>query len=157
MSHSRLHPALSKGPAKTLKHRVCHWEHGKQLATRFDTSCPTALTTQQTKDLTATPARKKAKTEAKRGASDTASLFQKIFADREPGKRKIRTKSVHEIPIDLGVDEDDSDFEDSKLNSDNEDEDMILPDDGTSEDEDKPSQGASFGDEQNLMATLWQW
>ncbi|KAG0351313.1 hypothetical protein BG005_009230 [Podila minutissima] len=98
--------------------------------------------------------KKKARTDTKKGASDTASLFQKIFADREPGKRKIRTKSVHEIPIDLGADEDDSDFEDIKQDSNEEDEDMNMPDDA-SEDE-KPGQD-SFSDEQELMTALWQW
>ncbi|KAF9210942.1 hypothetical protein BGZ59_008728 [Podila verticillata] len=100
------------------------------------------------------PAKKKARTDSRKGASDTASLFQKIFADREPGKRKIRTKSVHEIPIDLGADEDDSDFEDTKQDSNEEDEDMNMLDDA-SEDE-KPGQD-SFSDEQELMTALWQW
>ncbi|KAG0341164.1 hypothetical protein BG000_009994 [Podila horticola] len=98
--------------------------------------------------------KKRARADTKKGASDTASLFQKIFADREPGKRKIRTKSVHEIPIDLGADEDDSDFEDTKQDSNEEDEDMNMPDDA-SEDE-KPGQD-SFSDEQELMTALWQW
>lgn len=80
--------------------------------------------------------------------------FFSIVADREPGKRKIRTKSVHEIPIDLGADEDDSDFEDIKQDSNEEDEDMNMPDDA-SEDE-KPGQD-SFSDEQELMTALWQW
>ncbi|KAG0064097.1 hypothetical protein BGZ92_005843 [Podila epicladia] len=98
--------------------------------------------------------KKKARTDIKRGASDTASLFQKIFADREPGKRKIRTKSVHEIPIDLGADEDDSDFEDTKQDSNEEDEDVNMPDDVS---EDEKSGQDSFSDEQELMTALWQW
>lgn len=61
---------------------------------------------------------------------------------------------MHEIPIDLGADEDDSDFEDTKQDSNEEDEDMNLPDDA-SEDE-KPGQD-SFSDEQELMTALWQW
>ncbi|KAF9920297.1 PHD finger protein 14 [Linnemannia zychae] len=109
------------------------------------------------KDNTGMPAKKRAKTEqAMKGENDTASLFQKIFADRDPGKRKIKTKSVHEIPIDLAADEDDSDFEDTKMDSNDEDEDMIIPEDAASEDE-LPSQQETFNDEQELLTALWQW
>ncbi|KAF9901700.1 PHD finger protein 14 [Linnemannia zychae] len=110
------------------------------------------------KDTSGMPAKKRAKTEqAKKNENDTASLFQKIFADRDPGKRKIKTKSVHEIPIDLAADEDDSDFEDTKINSNDEDEDMVMPEDAVSEDELQPSQQEAFNDEQELLTALWQW
>lgn len=81
----------------------------------------------------------------------------KLVADRDPGKRKIRTKSVNEIPIDVGVDEDDSDFEDTKMDSNDEDEDMTMPDDAASEDEIKPEQQEALNDEQDLLTVLWQW
>ncbi|KAG0257430.1 PHD finger protein 14 [Mortierella polycephala] len=110
------------------------------------------------KDAAVAPSKKKAKAEStKNGANDTVSLFQKIFADRDPGKRKIKTKSVHEIPIDTGADEDDSDFDDNKANSNDEDEDMIMPEDAVSEDEIKPDHQDVFNDEQGLMTALWQW
>ncbi|KAF9101410.1 PHD finger protein 14 [Mortierella sp. GBA35] len=119
---------------------------------------PQSTTPSKGKDTTGMPAKKRAKTEqSKRGESDTASLFQKIFADRDPGKRKIKTKSVHEIPMDLAADEDDSDFEDTKVDSNDEDEDMIMPEDAASEDELKPSQQEAFNDEQDLLTALWQW
>ena len=78
-------------------------------------------------------------------------------ADRDPGKRKIKTKSVHEIAMDLAADEDDSDFDDTKINSNDEDEDMVLPEDAASEDEIQPDQLEAFNDEQDLMTALWQW
>ncbi|KAG0048965.1 PHD finger protein 14 [Linnemannia elongata] len=110
------------------------------------------------KDATGMPAKKRAKTDqAKKGENDTASLFQKIFADRDPGKRKIKTKSVHEIPMDLAADEDDSDFEDTKMDSNDEDEDMAMPEDAASEDELQPAQQEAFNDEQELLTALWQW
>ncbi|KAF9951522.1 PHD finger protein 14 [Mortierella alpina] len=105
------------------------------------------------KEITLQPAKKKSKTGlSDKGVNDTASLFQKIFADRDPGKRKIKTKSVHEIPMDMAADEDDSDFEDVKMDSnDEEDPDMVMPEDAASEDEIKPDQQDQLGDEQNLM------
>ncbi|KAF9129525.1 hypothetical protein BGW39_004084 [Mortierella sp. 14UC] len=110
------------------------------------------------KDTTGMPAKKRAKTDqAKKSENDTASLFQKIFADRDPGKRKIKTRSVHEIPIDLAADEDDSDFEDTKMDSNDEDEDMVMPEDAASEDELQPNQQEAFNDEQELLTALWQW
>ncbi|KAF9580529.1 PHD finger protein 14 [Lunasporangiospora selenospora] len=125
------------------------------------TSSPNPLTAESTKaqePAGVAPARKKAKTEqAKRHENDTASLFQKIFADRDPGKRKIRTKSVHEIPMDLGADDDDSDFEDTKDGSNDDDDDMVLPDDAASEDDLLPSQQDALIDEQGLLTALWQW
>ncbi|KAF9973159.1 hypothetical protein BGZ73_003626 [Actinomortierella ambigua] len=91
------------------------------------------------------------------GENDTATLFHKIFADREPGKRKIRLKSMSEIPVDLGIDEDDSDFEDHGADVDGEeDEDMIIPKDDFSEDEAKDYQ-PTFKTEQDFQAALWSW
>lgn len=80
-----------------------------------------------------------------------------VVADRDPGKRKIKTKSVHEIPMDLAADEDDSDFEDTKMDSNDEDEDMAMPEDAASEDELQPAQQEAFNDEQELLTALWQW
>jgi hypothetical protein len=64
---------------------------------------------------------------------------------------------VHEIPIDLAADEDDSDFEDTKMDSNDEDEDMVMPEDAASEDELQPGQQEAFNDEQELLTALWQW
>lgn len=64
---------------------------------------------------------------------------------------------MSEIPMDLGADEDDSDFEDTKLDSNDEDEDMVMPDDAASEDEIKPDQQEALIDEQDLLTVLWQW
>lgn len=64
---------------------------------------------------------------------------------------------MSEIPMDLGVDEDDSDFEDTKMDSNDEDEDMTMPDDAASEDEIKPDQQEALIDEQDLLTVLWQW
>lgn len=84
--------------------------------------------------------------------------FSHPVADRDPGKRKIKTKSVHEIPMDMAADEDDSDFEDVKMDSNDEDDvDMVMPEDAVSEDEIKPDQLEEVGDEQNLMTALWKW
>ncbi|KAF9908074.1 PHD finger protein 14 [Lobosporangium transversale] len=122
------------------------------------TNTSVSSTGKTTKDSSLMPAKKKIKTEvSKKSENDTASLFQKIFADRDPGKRKIKTKSVHEIPMELAADEDDSDFEDTKDGSNDEDEDMIIPDDAASEDEIRPEQEEAFNDEQDLLTALWQW
>ncbi|KAG0198839.1 hypothetical protein BGX28_007771 [Mortierella sp. GBA30] len=102
-------------------------------------------------------AKKKTKIQSEKSVNDTASLFQKIFADRDPGKRKIKTKSVHEIPMDMAADEDDSDFEDVTMDSNDEDPDMVMPEDAASEDEIKPEQQEEFNDEQGLMTALWKW
>jgi hypothetical protein len=59
--------------------------------------------------------------------------------------------------MDLAADEDDSDFDDTKINSNDEDEDMVLPEDAASEDEIQPDQLEAFNDEQDLMTALWQW
>ncbi|KAF9934941.1 PHD finger protein 14 [Mortierella alpina] len=119
----------------------------------------TAAMAAKGKETTLQPAKKKSKTGlSDRGVNDTASLFQKIFADRDPGKRKIKTKSVHEIPMDMAADEDDSDFEDAKVDSNDEDDaDMVMPEDAVSEDDIKPDQHEELGDEQNLMTALWKW
>ncbi|KAF8928083.1 PHD finger protein 14 [Dissophora ornata] len=131
---------------------------GLKRASRQMSSSNLSTSGGKSKDPSATPAKKKAKTEpAKRGENDTASLFQKIFADRDPGKRKIKTKSVHEIPMDLAADEDDSDFEDTKADSNDEDEDMVIPEDAASEDEIRPDQEEAFNEEQDLLTALWQW
>ncbi|KAF9111859.1 PHD finger protein 14 [Mortierella sp. AM989] len=129
----------------------------KRGSRQMSSVSPTTLLAGNTKEVSAMPAKKKAKTEpTKKGDNDTASLFQKIFADRDPGKRKIKTKSVHEIPMDLAADEDDSDFEDTKVDS-NDDEDMVIPDDAASEDEVSPDRQEAFNDEQDLLTALWQW
>ncbi|KAG0043186.1 PHD finger protein 14 [Gryganskiella cystojenkinii] len=95
------------------------------------TTSGTIVTT--AKDAAGMPAKKKAKTESsKKSENDTASLFQKIY-------------------------EDDSDFEDTKMDSNDEDEDMIMPDDAASEDEVKPEQQEALNDEQDLLTVLWQW
>ncbi|KAF9966786.1 PHD finger protein 14 [Mortierella alpina] len=118
---------------------------------------PTAATATKGKETTLQPAKKKSKTGlSDKGVNDTASLFQKIY--RDPGKRKIKTKSVHEIPMDMAADEDDSDFEDGKMDSNDEDDaDMVMPEDAVSEDEIQPDLQEGLGDEQNLMTALWKW
>ncbi|CAO3572263.1 unnamed protein product [Mortierella alpina] len=120
---------------------------------------PAATSATKGKETPLQPAKKKSKTGlSNKGVSDTASLFQKIFADRDPGKRKIKTKSVHEIPMDMAADEDDSDFEDVKMDSNDEDDaDMVMPEDAVSEDEIQPDLQEELGDEQNLMTALWKW
>ncbi|KAF9189102.1 PHD finger protein 14 [Haplosporangium sp. Z 11] len=130
----------------------------KRQRIALDSASCQSTPTPKGKDAVVAPSKKKAKAEStKNGANDTVSLFQKIFADRDPGKRKIKTKSVHEIPIDMGADEDDSDFDDSKADSNDEDEDMVMPEDAVSEDEIRPDYQDVFNDEQDLMTALWQW
>ncbi|KAG0240416.1 PHD finger protein 14 [Mortierella sp. GBA43] len=126
----------------------------RQMSSTTSSDPPAA----KAKEAAFTPPKKKPRTEsAKKSENDTASLFQKIFADRDPGKRKIKTKSVHEIPMDLAADEDDSDFDDTKIDSNDEDEDMMMPDDAASEDEIQPDQLETFNEEQDLLTALWQW
>ncbi|KAF9571970.1 hypothetical protein EC968_010507 [Mortierella alpina] len=129
--------------------------HSERVSTRPHTPTMAA----KGKETPLQPAKKKSRTGlSDKGVNDTASLFQKIFADRDPGKRKIKTKSVHEIPMDMAADEDDSDFEDVKVDSnDEEDADMVMPEDAVSEDEIQPDQQEELGDEQNLMTALWKW
>ncbi|KAG0007701.1 PHD finger protein 14, partial [Entomortierella chlamydospora] len=130
----------------------------KRGSRQMSSVSPTVLSSGMTKEISVMPAKKKAKIEpTKKSVNDTASLFQKIFADRDPGKRKIKTKSVHEIPMDLAADEDDSDFEDTKVDSNDDDEDMTIPDDAASEDDVSPDQQEVFNDEQDLLTALWQW
>ncbi|KAG0000131.1 PHD finger protein 14 [Modicella reniformis] len=131
----------------------------KRGSRQMNATNPTVPSTTKNKETPLSPPRKKPRTEsAKKSENDTASLFQKIFADRDPGKRKIKTKSVHEISMDLAADEDDSDFDDTKIDSnDDDDEDMVLPEDAPSEDEIQPDQQEAFNDEQDLLTALWQW
>ncbi|KAI1314895.1 PHD finger protein 14 [Mortierella claussenii] len=130
----------------------------KRGSRQMSFSSTSLISTSKTKETATSPVKKKAKTEAiKKSENDTASLFQKIFADRDPGKRKIKTKSVHEIPMDLAADEDDSDFEDTKVDSNDEDEDMVILENAATEDEFGPDQQEALNDEQDLLTALWQW
>ena len=62
------------------------------------------------------------------------------------------------MPVDMAADEDDSDFEDVKMDSNDEDDaDMVMPEDAVSEDEIQPDLQEDLGDEQNLMTALWKW